>query len=120
MDRAGGVVHAPDTATGDLGQADARTFDLPPASCAAQLLDDLDDLRHAGRAGRMALRHQSTTRVHRDAAAERGGAFLQQLWRFAAATEAERLVVEQLGDGEGVVQLDEVEVLGTETGLLVG
>ena len=41
------------------------------------------------------------------------------LRRLALAAQAERLVEQQLVGGEAVVQLDDLEVVGAEPGLLV-
>src|SRR5262245_33352294 len=52
-----------------VGQAAARTLDLSRARLAAQLRDDLADLRRARRPDRMALCLQPARRIHRNLAA---------------------------------------------------
>ncbi|MNN20010.1 hypothetical protein D3C81_1332700 [compost metagenome] len=72
--------------------------------------DRLDHLRDAGGTQRVAFGEQTAGRVDHGAAAERGGAAAQKVMGFAALAQAERFVIDQLGDGEGVVQLDHVEI----------
>ena len=110
VDGRGRVVDAGDAAAGALRQADARAVDLARAGAALQLPHDLDHLRDAGGAERMALGEQAAARVDRHAAAEPRGAGAQQRHRLAVRRQAQRLVVQQLGDREGVVQLDHVDV----------
>ena len=49
-----------------------------------------------------------------------GGAGLEEVDGAALGAQHEVVVVDQLGGGEAVVQLDQVEVLGADAGLLVG
>ena len=78
VDRTGAVVEAGDAAAGAMGEADARALDLARPAPAAQLADDLDDLRGPGGADRVAPGQQPARRVHRDAPAERGLAVFEQ------------------------------------------
>ena len=103
-----------------MGEADLRAFDLSRACLAAEVPDDLDDVGDAGGAERVALGEQAAAGVDRDLAADLGRAFVDQLAGLALAAEAEVLVVQELGGGEAVVQLDLAEVLGADAGLLVG
>ena len=49
-----------------------------------------------------------------------GRAGVDEVAGAAGLAEAEVVVVEELGGGEAVVELDEVEVVGADAGLLVG
>ena len=59
----------------------------------------------------MALGLEAAGRVHRQLAADLGPAVEDRLGAFAPRREAHRLVLQQLGHGEAVVGLDEVEVV---------
>ena len=86
-----------------MRQARLRAFDLPAARLAAQVPEDLADVRDARRAQRVALREQPAARVHRNAPADVRVAVIDQLARLALAAEAQVLVVEQLRRREAVV-----------------
>src|SRR5439155_3000703 len=89
-------------------QAHTRPVDLAGTRTAAQVLDDLEDVGDARRPERMALGEKTPGDVHRDAAAVRRLAVVDQAAGLALAAEAEVLVVQQLRRREAVVQLDEV------------
>src|SRR5579862_3612065 len=72
-------------------QAHAGALDLPAARRAAQLADDLDDLRDAGRAERMALAEQAAARIDRQAAADVGVAALERRGIGPRGVEAQAL-----------------------------
>ncbi len=88
-----------------------------PAS-PAQLAHDLDHLRRAGCAHRMALGEQPARRIDRNPPADAGRAAVEQRGALAARAEPERLVVDQLGDRERVVHFGDVDILRAETRLL--
>src|SRR5437588_1949477 len=100
MDRAGAAE------ADHMGEAEIRALDLPLAGLAAQMRRHLVDVGDAGRAERVALREQPSGDVHRDLAAERRGAAVDHLSRLAVLAEAQVLVMEDLGGGETVVELD--------------
>src|SRR5687767_5788597 len=100
------MVDAPDAPAGDLAQSDACALHLPGAGTLLQLLADLDDLCDAGCAWRVSLGQQAAARIDRNPAAQGGGAAGQQLRCFAAPAQPQCFVVQQLGNGESVVQLD--------------
>ena len=68
----------------------------------------------------MALRQQTTRHVHRDLPVTPRAALVDELAGTAGLAQAQVVVVQQLGGREAVVQLDEVEILRVDTGLLVG
>src|SRR5262249_7869233 len=103
VDRAGAVVEARDAAAGGMRQADLGVPHLAGPGFAAQLAHHLDHLGCAGGADRMALGEQSARRVDRDLAVDLRRAAVEEGAGLAARAEAEGLVVDQLGDGEGVV-----------------
>ena len=100
-------------------QREPRALDLALLGLAAQLPHQLGALRQAGRAQRVALRQQPAGRVGDDAPAVGVVAVEDELLGRAFGREAERLVGDQLVGGEAVVQLDDVDVLGADAGLLV-
>src|SRR5262249_12476666 len=113
---AGAVIEAGHAATGDVGHADLGAFDLARAGTALQLMGDLDHLCDAGRADRMTARDEAAGDVHRDPTIQLELAILEQLHRLARLGETERIGIEELIDGEGVVHLDQVDVFGAEAG----
>ena len=113
--------HRADAAAADeVREPDARVLDLAPARLAAQLHDQLVDLREPGRAARVAARDQAAVGVEGNAPAERGLLLLDELLGLALRAEAEQLVVLELLVREGVVAEREVDVLGAEAGVAVG
>src|SRR2546427_1039672 len=64
----GGPARAPER----VREAEARIRHLPLRRFPAELTDDLDGLRHAGRPHRVAARLEPAGRVHADPRAERG------------------------------------------------
>ena len=89
----------------------ARAAVLARAGLAAQLQGDLADLADAGGADRMAHGDQAARGIDRAASADVERAFLQQVHALAFGAEADVLDVVQFLDREGVVQLDDVELL---------
>ena len=87
---------------------------------AAQVGADLPDVGDAGRRDRVALGLQTTRDVDRGLPVPPGGPAVEEVDRAALLAQHEVVVVHELGGREAVVQLDEVEVLGTDAGLLVG
>src|SRR5262249_49095199 len=91
-------------------EALAGPLDLARAGVAAELRDDLGDLRGARRPDRVALGLQAARRIHGDLAAERGQPLLRGAASGAGLEEAEPFSGHDLGDREAVVQLDHVDV----------
>ena len=87
---------------------------------AAQLPRELGALGEAGGAERVALGDQPARGVHDPLPAVGGVLGVHELVAVALLGEAERLVGDQLVGGEAVVQLDDVDVLRGDLGLLVG
>src|SRR3990167_3913350 len=118
VDGAGGAHARP--AADHVRKAELRVPDLPLSGIAAQVSGDLVDVGDAGSAQGMAFGQQPAGDIHRDAAAQLGVAVVDQPSRLAVGAEAEVLVVNDLGRGEAVVQLDEAEVLRPDAGCLIG
>ena len=91
-------------------------FDLARARGAAEMLRHLEDVGDAGGAERMPLGQQAARDVHGDAAAPLDLALVDHAARLAVGAQPEVLVVQQLGGGEAVVELDQVEVVRTDAG----
>ena len=104
-----------------MGQADLGALDLTVAGLAAEVVADLPDVGDAGRRDRVALRLEAARHVHRRrAVAPRWRRDSKKSTAPPSSHSIEVVVVHELGGGEAVVQLDEVEVLGADAGLLVG
>ncbi len=103
-----------------MGEADLGAFDLTVAGFTAQVMADLPDVGDAGRGDRMTLRLETARHVHRRLAVTPRGTRVEEVGRAALFAQTEVVVVHELGGGEAVVQLDEVEIRRTDTGLLVG
>jgi len=82
------------------------------AGAALQLQRQFDHLASPVAAHGMPLAQQAAGRVHRDAAAEARGARLDERAAVALRAQAELFVADDLGRRAGVVQLDDVEVVG--------
>ena len=114
MDAAGGAE------ADDVGQAHLGALDLTVAGLAAEVVAHLPDVGDAGGGDRVALRLQAAGHVHRGRAVTPRRAAVEEVDGAALLAELEVVVVDELGGGEAVVELDEVEVLGADAGLLVG
>src|ERR1700754_3006386 len=101
------------------GDSHACAFDLAGTGLAPQLPRDLAPLRDRLRGDGLAEARQPAARVHRDAAAELGGARAQQRLGLTFAAQADVLVPVELERGGEVVALGQREVVGTDPGLLV-
>src|SRR4029450_4685043 len=119
----GGLLQDVDAArraeAGDGGHADLGALDLTVAGLAAQVVADLPDVGDAGRRDRVALRLQAARDVDRRLAVTPRGTGQEEVGGAALLAQVQVVVVHQLGGGEAIVQLDEVEVLGADAGLLV-
>src|SRR3990172_8700767 len=97
-------------ATGAVNETDLRVGHLAFARLATKLpyrLDDGEDAIHA----RVGIREAPAVRVHREGAARRRPLPLHELPELSWPAEAQRLQRHAHRVGEGVVQLDEIEVL---------
>src|SRR5213076_613746 len=103
-----------------VGEADLRALHLPRAGLAAELCRELVDHAHAGRAHRVAVGLEPARGIHRLLAAEIGAPLLDEPAALAARAEAQVLVVQDLGDGEAVVHLGEVDLRWRHLRLRVG
>jgi hypothetical protein len=99
-----------------VGEADLGVLHLALAGFAAQLGDALVDHPHAAGADRVAERFETAARVDRDVTAEGGAPFVNELAALALGAEAEVFDVGELGPGEAVVHLGEVDVLRRDAG----
>ena len=100
-----------------MGQGKARLRHLPFPRFAAQLLHRLDDLRHAGRAEGMPFGEQPAAGAHLHARPRQ--ALLDEATAFAARAQPEVFVVDDLGNGEAVMDFGAIELVGPDAGLLV-
>src|SRR5262245_7682979 len=122
-DQNGGCVAAE-----SVDEADARAADLARARLAARLGHDLAHLRRAGGSDRMAFGLEPARWVYRQLAAEAGPALPGGDGPDTGLEEPQALRGDDLGDGETVVQLDDVDIgwrlarvgVGAERGALGG
>src|SRR5262245_43069318 len=112
--------HGRGVAAERVGEAASGALDLTRSCLAAQLRDDLADLRGARRSNRMAFGLQPARWVHRNLAAEAGPAFLGSRTADSRLEEAKPFGRDDLRDGEAVVQLDDVDVCRADPRLTVG
>ena len=107
-----------DSADADhMRESGARAWMLTVAGFVAQLGGDLADLAEAGGPDRVAHREQSAGGADGDAAADVELAVLECFGGVAGGADSHRLGVEQLLDGERVVQLDDIEFVGGDAGV---
>src|SRR5690606_32709920 len=100
----------------DVGQADLGAGDLAVAGLVAQMGDDLVDVGHTGGAQRASLGQQPAGDVDRHAPVAPGGTRIDEVAGAARRAQPQVVVVQQLGGGEAVVQLHQVQVFGSDTG----
>ena len=100
-------------------QGNGSALDLTGVGGATQLPGQLGALGEAGRAERVPLGDEAARRVHDPPATVCRLAPLDQATTLAGAAQAQRLVGQQFVDGEAVVQLDDVHIGRSETGLLI-
>ena len=91
-----------------------------PVGAAAELPDELDDLRDAGGGQRMAARLEPARGVHGQPAVEGGLAVEGGPPRLARRHEPGVLERDQLERRERVVELGDVDALGAEAGHAIG
>ena len=95
-------------------------LDLAAGGLAPQLPGDLAHLGQGLGGDGLAEAGQAAARVDRDAAADLGVAVVEQALGLALGAQPDVLVPVELERGRQVVDLGQVEVVGTEPGLLVG
>src|SRR4029453_9220835 len=100
-------------------QRSGDAVDLTLVGRATQLPGQLGALSQPRRAERMALRNEPARRVDHPAPAVGGVAVVDELGRLALAAQPQRLVQQELVGREAVEQLDYLEVLRAEAGLVV-
>ena len=105
----------------DVGQADLGALDLAVAGLAAQVGGTPPRCWRCpvARDG-VALGLEAARHVDRRRPVAPGGAGVEEVDGAARLAQHQVVVVDQLGGGEAVVQLDQVEVVGADAGLLVG
>ena len=104
----------------DVGHAHLGALDLTVARLAAQLRGDLEHAGRAGHADRVTLREQTAGDVDRRGAVTPRGLLVDELARTTGLAEPQVVVVDELGGGEAVVQLHQVEVFRADARELVG
>ena len=91
-------------------------LDLPLSGFAANLQHQVADLRHAGRAHRMALRFQAAAGVHWPLAPQRRAPCKRVRPALSLFHEPQVFGGDDLGDGEAVVQLGELDLARRHAG----
>src|SRR6185437_9767847 len=103
----------------DVGQAYLGVLDLTVAGFAAKVVADLPDIGDAGGRYGVALGLEAARDVDRCGAVTPGRTRVEEVGGAALFAEHQVVVVHQLGGGEAVVQLDQVEVGRSDAGLFV-
>src|SRR5207247_10929063 len=98
--------HRGGVAAEGVGESDTRLVHLARAGLAAELGDDLGDLRRARRADRVPFRFETTRGVDGDRAAEARTALLGRQYTGAGIVEDESLGREGRGDSHAVIVRD--------------
>ena len=94
--------------------ASLASWHLDAAGCAGQLHRRQHMHRDAGGADRMALRFEPARGIDRQPAVLLGPAFEDGARALALRRQPHRLVFDQLGDGEAVMGLDQIEIVEAE------
>ncbi len=102
-----------------MREADPGILDLVGV-LPAQLHHGFVDLRHARRAHGVALREQAAGRIDGDGAADSRTPFQRPASALASRHHAQVLGIDDLGDREAVVKLDEIEILWRDAGCRIG
>src|SRR5512136_1019709 len=89
---------------------------LPGSRLSPELLDHLADLLYTGRTDGVPACLQAAARVHREVPVKGGNSILGEPPRLPLFTEAEVLDGTDLGDGEAVVHLEEIDLRHRDTG----
>src|SRR5436189_4689396 len=92
---------------------------LPLSRVAANLLNDIADLRHAGSANGVPFRFQPAARIHGLGSISRSESGRGARPALAARNEAEILKRDDLGNCEAVMQFTKLNVGGSDSSHLV-
>ena len=103
-----------------LGESDIVAGELAFARFAAELLDDVADLRGTCCADGMAFAFEASAGVERHGSAAACFACRGEEAALSAVAEAQVFHGDDFGDGEAIVEFGEVDLLGAEAGLAVG
>src|SRR6202035_4185763 len=95
----------------DVGQADARTLDLSVPRLPARVGGHLVEVGAAGGADGVAFGDEPARHVDGDGPVAPRAPPVDEVARAPGLAQLEVLVVDELGGGEAVVQLHQVEVL---------
>ena len=102
------------TRAGHVAQAGSGGVDLPNAGFVAELQGGLVDLGETGGPAGVAASGEASVGRERDPAAETGCAIGDESVALAVSADAEQLVVHELLDRKGIVDLDEIESASAE------
>src|ERR1700722_18658171 len=103
----------------DLGQSHCRPLDLTLTGLTPEVMADLPDIGDAGSGNGVALGLETTGDVDGRSTVTERRTRLEEVDGTPGRTEHQVVVVDQLGGGKAVVELDQVEVLGADSRLLV-
>ena len=103
-----------------MGEPEPSVGLLSYTRLAPQLKRNFGDLADAGRPKRMAHGDKATGRAHRTATANIERSLLEKGNIFTDPANAGRFGIEQFLDGEGIVQLDDVELVRRDSSLRNG
>src|SRR4030042_4690882 len=118
MDRAGTVIQACDSPASTVGERYFFSLGLPRARLTTQLPDRLAHLGDTSCAHRVTTGLQPTAGIYRYTAGDLRLASVDQVLGLTLSAETKRLVVQDLGDREGVGTFRQADVLRAEPRLL--
>src|SRR6266550_4069573 len=103
-----------------VAEGDGGAGNLTGASLVAKLSEDLRGLGDAGGAERVPAADEAASRIDHDVATVIAASGRHERSGLALLAEAQLLVGDQLGDGEAVVDLGDVDIAGPDPGHPVG
>src|SRR4029079_6915667 len=119
LNRARAVVKPGYSAARAVCERNPGILNLARARLTSQLPNRLDDLCDSSSAGRMPFRQQSAACIDWKLASDEGPAFIEKAYPLAYAAETKRLIVQNLGNAEGIVDLSQINVLRTQSRRLI-
>ena len=102
-----------------FGQTDFGVRNLPLTRLAPELPEYLADLGHSGRADRMSLGQETAAWIDWAATSKLGHAIVNEFSSLAGLAQAQLLIHQQFGRRSRVVDLNHLDIIRSEPGLLV-
>ena len=113
------MIQSVDSSSGTVGEAYLGILYLPGAGLTAELPDNFGGLGQSGGPGGMAFGDEAPAGIHRDPSPDLRCPLVEQLGSLPPAAEAQGLVIEELGDAEGVMDFRQAYLLRSDPGHFV-